>query len=143
MPRTNKGFNTTLSLSGIEEYLERVAQAGRDVDEAAARALLEGAEVIQEAQRALAPVDTGNLREHIQIKGPEQDGNYIFVEVGVIHDRAFTDAKTDRYAKAQEFGWGDKKGYRAGHSFIRTGRDNSRARALAAMKASLERDGVL
>lgn len=128
-----------INLKGLDQWLEDLARAGKDVDEAASKAILAGAEVIQLEMRVLAPVDTGNLREHIRIKGPIRDGNYHFVEVGVIHEIAFTDADTARYANAQEYGTSKM----AAHPYIRPGWDGGRRAALAAMKESLQADGTL
>ncbi len=139
MPSEIKGLNTKMSLRGLDESLERIAQLGRDIDEAGAEALFTGAELMQESMQELAPVDTGNLRDHIRIKGPEQDGNRISVSVGVIHDRAFTDAETARYAVAQEYGWISTTGAHSGRAYIRGGRDRSRRPALQAMKKTLAR----
>lgn len=63
-----------LTLKGLEEYLEKIAAAGKDVDEAVAKAVLAGAEVLQEGMQMRAPERTGNLKNNIRIYGPEQDG---------------------------------------------------------------------
>ncbi|NMC84292.1 MAG: hypothetical protein GYA58_03300 [Anaerolineaceae bacterium] len=131
-----------LTLNGLEEYLEEIAQAGRDVDEAAARALLAGAEVLEEGMEKRVPVDIGNLRNHIKIKGPEQEGNFIFIEVGVIHDKAFTDAETARYGNVIEYGSASKKGKDA-QPYIRPTLAEDKGKARQAMKESLEQDGIL
>ena len=128
-----------LDLKGLEEYLERIAKAGHDVDESAARAVLAGAEVTQEGMRSRVAVDTGNLSEHIQIKGPEQDGNTITCEVGVIYLKEWTDADTARYGNTQEYG----SSKMPAHPYIRPTLKNDRKKILQAERESLERDEVL
>lgn len=122
-----------LTMKGFEQYLEQIAQTGRDIDAVTDRALLAGAQVLQAGMKHRAPKDTHNLEEHIKINGPEQNGNYHSIEVGVIHDKEFTDAETARYAVAQEYGWISKKAHQS-HPFIRPTLDNDKAAAQRAMK---------
>ena len=129
----------TISTKGFDEYLERIVAAGRDVDEAAARAVLAGAEVAQEGIQTPAPVLTGNLSDHIKIFGPVQDGNYVSCSVGVIHDLRFTDPETARYANAQEYGTSSMPA----HPYIRPTMDEDKAKLRAAIKQSLIEDGTL
>ncbi len=128
-----------LTLKGLEEYLEKIAAAGKDVDEAAAKAVLAGAEVLQEGMQMRAPERTGNLRANIRIYGPEQDGNFIFCEIGLIHKRGWTDADTARYGNAQEYGTSSMPA----HPFIRPTIQEDRKKAQNAMKESLEESGIL
>lgn len=130
---------TRLSTSGFEEYLEKLARAGADIDAAADKALLKGCEVVQAEMVSLAPKKTLNLAEHIQIKGPIRDGNVHYAEVGVIHDKKFTDADTARYGNAQEYG----SVKNAAHPYIRPGIANSASKGKKAMKDSLIEDGAL
>ena len=95
---------SNFSLTGMSEWLEKIGQAGKDVDDSAARAVMAGAEVAQAGMIDRAPELTGKLKAHIKIKGPTQEGNEISALVGVIHDKAYTDAETARYGMAQEFG---------------------------------------
>jgi HK97 gp10 family phage protein len=128
----------TLNKKSLEEYLEKIQMAGKDIDAAADNALLAGAEVIQEEMIRLAPVRTYNLAQSIKIKGPIVDGNYHYVDVGVINDLAFTDAETARYGNAQEYGTSKM----AAHPYIRPGIDNSEKAARQAMRESLKKDGI-
>lgn len=132
-------MKTKLSTKGFEEYLENIVQAGKDVDESAKRALLIGAEIIQEEMIELVPVETGNLRDHIKIKGPEQDGNYISVEIGIIHDIRYTDKRTAIYGTVQEYG----SATNPAQPYIRPGITRARRKAMKAMKDSLIEDGAL
>ncbi len=141
------------SMRGFEEYLERIAQAGKDVDAAADRALLAAAEILQKGMKSRVPVDTGNLRDHIKIKGPEQDGNYHSVEVGVIHNRQYTDADTARYGNVQEYGrvvdnataidteFGSVR--KSAHPYIRPTLKGDASKALKAMRESLKEEKII
>lgn len=128
-----------LDLKGFEAYLEAIAQAGKDVDAAASKALLAGAQPVKAAMQDLAPKDKGNLEAHIQIDGPYQEGNYHYIDVGLIGKSSMTDADTMRYGLAQEFGTSSMQA----HPYIRPGKDRGRAKSRSAMKKSLEEDGVL
>lgn len=126
---------TTLTLKGLEDQLEQVAAAGRDVDAAAQAALQAGGEVLLDGMMRRAPEATGNLKRHIVMDGPHQDGNYHYVVVGVVG----ADAETARYGNAQEYG---TKSMPA-HSYIRTTMDGDKARARAAMRAALKEAGTI
>jgi HK97 gp10 family phage protein len=128
----------TLNYKTWEKYLAVIEEAGKDIDTAVDKALLAGAQVIQEEMISLAPVKTGNLRDHIKIKGPIADGNYHYCEVGIIHDISFTDAETARYANSQEYGTSKM----AAHPYIRPGIDNAKKAARKAMRDSLKKDGI-
>lgn len=98
-------MKATFSSKGFGDFLERIDQLGKDVNEIAAKALLAGAEELQAEMLSRVPVDTGNLRDHIRIVGPKIRGNWVSVDVGVIADKQYTDADTMRYAVATEYGW--------------------------------------
>jgi HK97 gp10 family phage protein len=92
------------TLSGVGAYLEELNRLGHDIDVVAQEVVLEAGQQIQADMQNLVPVDTGNLYDHIQINGPHRDGNFHFVEVGVIHDISFTDAETAIYGNVIEYG---------------------------------------
>ncbi len=124
-----------LSTKGFDEYLERIVEAGRNVDQAAARALAAGAEVALAGMQRRVPKDTRNLEANLAATEPKQDGNYTFVEVGVIG----ADAETARYGNAQEYGTSSMPA----QPYIRPTFDEDKARIRAAMRKSLEQDGTL
>jgi HK97 gp10 family phage protein len=130
---------TNLKTNGFDEYLEKIARAGTNIDASVDKALLVGGVVIQEEMITNTPLLTGNLAEHIQIKGPERDGNYHSIEVGLIHDSAFTDAETARYGNAQEYG----SVKNAAHPYIRPGMKTGGPKATKKMKESLIEDGAI
>ena len=127
------------SLRGMEEYLENLATAGENVDDAAIRAVLAGTEVARTGMKRRAAYLTGNLQEHIQIKGPEQDGNFISAEVGLIHDKAYTDAETARYGNANEYGTSSM----SAHPFIRPTLKTDASKIRRAERESLKKDSVI
>jgi HK97 gp10 family phage protein len=114
-----------MSTTGFDKYLETLVKLEADVDAAADAALQAGAEIMKKGMVKRAPEDTGNLKAHITIKGPDHEGNYHFVEVGVID----ADATTARYANAQEYG----SPKRAAHSYIRATMDEDKRNIKRAM----------
>ena len=128
----------TMTLQGLDEYLEALANAGEDVDGAARDALLEGATVLQEAMQSLVPILTGRLYLHIAIDGPHTNGNYSWCDVGIIHDIAFTPKDVAIQANTIEYG-GVR---RAAQPFIRPAMRNNKKIMLVAMQKILEKYGV-
>ncbi len=118
-----------VTTKGLEESLEALAQLGRDLDAAAGRALLAGGEVLKAGMRRRVPKDTHNLEEHIDIDGPHRDGNFHYVEVGVVN----ADAETARYGNAQEYGTSSM----AAQPYVRPTVDADKGKASKAMKAVL------
>lgn len=130
---------TYISTKGFEEYLERIVAAGKDVDEAAFHACQAGAEVAKKGMVVRVAKDTMNLQDHIQIDGPHQEGNYSFVEVGIINKKDFTDANTARYGNAQEYGTSSMPA----QPYIRPTMSGDKRKILQAIKASLFADEVM
>lgn len=130
---TTKGKLTT---KGFEEYLEQIAQAGQDVDAAVGEALHEGGEILLSGMQRRAPKDTHNLESNLELTAPQQDGNFVFVEVGI---KKGVDADTARYGNAQEYGWTSRSGHRPGQSYIRATLDEDMKLARRKMKEIFER----
>jgi len=93
-------IRTRLTTKGLEEWLERLAQAGQDIDAIAGEALLSGGELLLDGMQRRVPVDTHNLQNHLNLQGPTRDGNFTFVEIGLMG----ADKETARYGNVQEFG---------------------------------------
>jgi HK97 gp10 family phage protein len=125
-----------LTTSGFSEYLEKLAQAGKDVDQAAAAALEAGGDVLLEGMQRRVPKDTHNLEQHLERTEPEQDGNYVFVLVGLNKD---ADADTARYGNAQEYGTSSM----TAQPYIRPTLDSDMGAARKTMKKVLEENGTL
>lgn len=118
-----------LSTKGLEDAMEALAALGKDLDAAAATALMAGGEVLLDGMKQRVPKDTHNLEEHLVIEGPNQDGNFHSIEVGVVH----ADAETARYGNAQEYGTSSM----AAQSYVRATVDADKGRASKAMRDSL------
>jgi len=99
MPTSGK-----MELNGVADYLEALAAAGEDVNGVARDALFEVAQTMQEEMQGSVPILTGRLHNHILIDGPHTDGNYITVEVGIIHSRDFTPKDVAIQANVIEYG---------------------------------------
>lgn len=75
----------TFTLGNLEDYLERIAAAGRDVDEACAQALEAAAPIVtgkmHEELRKSSEAWTGETDATIEQAQPQREGNYTFIEV--------------------------------------------------------------
>ena len=128
-----------LVAKGFEEYLEAIAKAGQNIDAVADEALKAGALVLQKGMKSRAPKDTHNLEAHINIDGPYQDGNFHYVDVGVIHKIEFTDAETARYGNVQEYSSANTPA----QPYIRPTLDHDMSKARAEMKKVFVEKGAL
>lgn len=129
-------MKATFSTKGFAEYLEKIAQAGLDVDKAAANAVAAGGNVLLEGMQRRVPRLTGELAKALERTEPEQDGNYIFVEVGVSID---AEDEVARYGNVQEFG----SAHTPAQPYIRPSIDEDRSKVFQAQKKSLEQDGLI
>jgi HK97 gp10 family phage protein len=125
-----------LETKGFAEYLEKIAQAGINVDQAAAGALLAGGEILLDGMKRRVPKDTHNLEKHLTVDGPHRDGNFHYVVVGLAKS---TDAVTARYGNAQEYGTSSM----GAQPYIRPTLDTDMRRARQAMKESFDSKGIL
>lgn len=121
-----------LETKGFSEYLERLVQAGKDIDLVADEALAAGGDVLLDGMIQRVPKDTGNLQDHLERSEPEQDGNFHSVTVGLSKS---ADAETARYGNAQEFGTSSM----AAQPYIRPAIDEDMKSARAKMKEIFER----
>ena len=124
-----------ISTKGFEEYLEKLVQAGRDVDQDIHRALDAGADVAVEGMQRRVRKDTHNLEQHIKKTEVRQEGNYSYIEIGVLD----ADAETARYGNAQEYGTSSMPA----QPYIRPTMKSDAGKIKKAMKNSLIEDGTL
>jgi HK97 gp10 family phage protein len=124
-------------LRGMAEYLEQIQQAGLDIDAAAQRALGKGGAVLETEMERLVPKDERNLEAHINIDGPHQDGNFSYVEVGVIN----ADEETAIYGNVQEYG-SPSKNIKA-QPYIRPSIDRKRSAVMKEIRESLKAEGMV
>lgn len=122
-----------ITTKGFEEWLERVAQAGKDVDQVTDQALLAGGEVLLEGMLKRVPRLTGNLAANLSIDGPQLDGNYHFIQVGLNHG---VDSDTARYGAVQEYGASDTPA----QPYIRPSLDSEIGKARRAMKTVFKKE---
>lgn len=118
-------------------YLEKLAQAGQDIDTAAERAALAAGKVLQAGMKRRVAVLTGELQDHIEIE-QTVDGNRHRVEVGIIRGKNVS-KELARKANAQEYGTSSM----AAHPYARPTAIEDRGKALQAAKKSFKEDGVL
>jgi HK97 gp10 family phage protein len=125
-----------LETKGFEEYFEKLAQAGRNIDQTAALMLVAGGDVLLDGMQRRVPKDTHNLEQQLERTEPQQDGNYIFVEVGLSKK---ADADISRYGNAQEYGTSSM----SAQPYIRPTIDSDMGKARKAMKKVLEETGLV
>ncbi len=130
-------MKATFSTTGLESWLEDIAQVGNDIDASAARALTAGAQVALTGMEELVPVDRGDLKDELKIDGPYQDGNLISIDVGLID----APKEIQIYGTVQEYGSPSKR--IPAQSYIRAGWDRLKARVMQTIKASLKADGMV
>ena len=128
----------SFKMKGFDEYFEKLAKAGKDIDAAADRANVAGGDVILEGMVERVPRDTGNLAEHLERSEPIVDGNFHSIKIGMRPGNG-TDPDTARYGNVQEYG----SATTPAQSYIRAGFDKKKNKARKAQKESLIKDGAL
>lgn len=124
-----------LSTKGFEEYLEKLAQAGEDIDQIADEALSAGAEIIKNGMDRRAPEKTKRLKNKISIDGPVNNGNFHTVKIGIFNVKR----PEELYFFYQEHG--SARG--GAHPFIRPAMDEDMKHARAKMLEVFKRKGAL
>lgn len=92
------------TIKGLKKYTEELEAAAEQVDPICRDTLFEAAQTMQEQMRERVPILSGRLYEHILIDGPNSNGNFHFVEVGIIHNLSFTPKDVAIQANVVEFG---------------------------------------
>lgn len=85
-----KSKSIKLEVSGLEEHLKRITDAGKNVDNAVKLAIHESAKPIQDDIKEWAERHklSGTTLEGVDLTEPEQAGNDIFVNVGINDDKS-------------------------------------------------------
>jgi HK97 gp10 family phage protein len=148
-----KGF---FSVKGLEEYLEKVVKAGQNIDTAAGRAVEAGAQVVFDNMLDRVPVDTGNLKAHLQATGKtelQHDGNLQFIEIGLLDlgaakaGYAKPGKRSKRKTYPREFLYGVVLEYgksnMAAQPYIRPAFDNNRSKVRNAEIEVLKASGAI
>ena len=122
-------MRAAFTVKGIDEYLEKLRQAGEDLDAAVDVGLKNAAEILIAEMRARVPVDSGNLRDHLVVNGPFRigDAHFVYVELDMIDREAML------YGVFQEFG----TPHMEPHSYIRAGKAAGKSRARKALVDAL------
>ena len=128
-------MKSVLSTKGFEEYLEKLTQAGKDIDAIADEALMAGAKILKAGMEARAPKKKGHLVHRIQIVGPTRDGNYHLVKIGLFN----VDREKELYFFYQEYG----SARNAAHPYLRPTFAEDMTKARAAMLAKFKERGAL
>jgi HK97 gp10 family phage protein len=124
-----------LDFRAFSNYLEDIQKAGKLVNEAVEAALDAGADVLVNGMKLRAPVDTGNLQEHIDRTPVIWDGNDAYVYVGLLRN---VDAETARYGTTQEYG----SAKMPAHPYIRPTVDEDRRKVRKVMVTELKKRGL-
>ena len=119
-------MKSKLTMNGFEDYLEKVAKAGADIDEVCGEALTVGGQILEAGMQRRAPELTGDLKSHIKMLPVVRDGNRSFTKVGVFD----VNRETELYFFYQEWGTAST----AAHPYIKPTFDEDWRRARAAMK---------
>jgi HK97 gp10 family phage protein len=127
-------FKARFEMKGLDEYLKKLAQAGKDIDSIVDKALAESAPIVFEAMNEAAPYLTGVVVNHIQMSEPKVSGtfHFIIIELDLRDRRAL-------HGVYHEFGT-DKMD---AHPWFRPSFDNNRRRVHTVQKRVLEREGAL
>lgn len=144
--RSRTSLGKSLELRGFDEYLEKIAKAGKDVDQAAANAVVAGGDALLEGMKERAPVydndparpdvTPGLLRDTLTRSEPSQSGNFVSVYVGVPKDAP---KQVAIYGLVQEYGTASVPS----QPYVRPAIDEDKAKVRKAQRESLKKDGIL
>ena len=126
---------SSITTKGFSEYLERLARGGKDIDAVAGQALQAGGAVLVPGMQRRVRKGTHNLEEHISASEVKRDGNFSYIEVGLID----VDAETARYGNANEYGTSSMPA----QPYIRPALDEDMSKARAEMRREFEEAEVL
>lgn len=124
----------TFSLKGLDAYLEELAQAERDIDAIAPEVLMESGEEVKADMQRFVPKDLRNLENSIVVDGPHRDGNFHYVDIGVITD----DSDIAIYGNVQEYGSSSV----AAQPYIRPALEKNKNIIRKTLKKLFERMGI-
>jgi HK97 gp10 family phage protein len=125
----------TLSTKGFDEYFEKLAHEGQDIDAISDEALKAGGPVLVDGMLRRAPELTGELKSHIKMSDPQRDGNYHYIKIGIFD----VDREKQTYFFYQEMG----TAHTAAHPYIRPTFDEDMRAARAKMLEVFKARGAL
>ncbi len=134
----SSALGASLSISGMDEYLERIKAAGNSVEQACVAAVNAALPIVEADMKAGAErhIDSGAVVDAIEITPAVQKGHGAYGWVGIDMDR-HPEAIHGVY---QEYGDGHTLCFP--DPFVRPAFDNNKSKVKAAEKAELEKWGV-
>lgn len=131
------GIRGEFKLSGFEEYLSKIQKIDGSIDDAVKEAIKESAQPIVKEMKEGAERHrrTGKVADAIEVTNIKQDGNFIYVEIGVDRDKAWKGAW---HAVFQEYG----SPTFPKDPFIRPAFDNNKSNAKSIQRKVLKKWGV-
>ena len=138
----SSALSTSLTISGLDEYLAKIKAAGNNIEEAC-KAAVDAAAPIVEADMKLGAAkhkDNGDVLDAIESTPAEADGYGVYATVGIDAEK-HPEAKHGVY---QEYGGGPKahRNKKFPDPFVRPAFDNNKAKVKAIEKAELKKRGV-
>ena len=127
-------MKTVLTTRGFDEYLDKLAKAGKDIDPIADEALDAGSAVLETGMLKRAPELPGHLKSKIG-RRKITDGNYHAVEIGIQN----VDRETELYFFYQEMG----SAHAPAHPYLRPTFDHDRSKARNEMKRVFVERGAI
>ena len=128
-------MKTVLTTKGFDDYIEKLANAGEDIDAITDEALAAGGQVLKDGMQRRAPVASGHLKGRISMTEPVNNGNYHSVRIGIFN----VDRKREIYFFYQEYGHSRT----AAHPYLRPAFDEDMRKARANMRERFEERGAL
>ena len=131
-------LSAKFSVSGVEEFFEKIEKAGKNVDAACKKAIDAALPVIEKPMREGAERHrlTGDVVGALEVKEAKQEGNYIYGTVGIDFDKhpeAFE-------AVFQEYGDGHSPEFP--DPFIRPAVDDHVREINRTIKKTLQKEGM-
>ena len=131
-------LSASFSVSGVDEFFERIEAAGRNIDDACKKAIDATLPIVEKSMREGAERHrlTGEVVEALETQVAQQQGNYIYGRVGI---------DLDKHPEAFE---GVFQEYGDGHSpefpdpFVRPAVDDNRRTINKTIKQVLKKEGM-
>ena len=131
-------LSANLKISGLEEYLKKIAAAGKNVDAACRKAINESTSIIKNSmdEGAQRHRRTGETAEAIEKTKAKPTGNYNYATVGIDLQKHPNAA----HAVFREYGDGHSPEFP--DPFIRPAVDNNRKQVAKIQRTVLKKEGV-
>jgi len=131
-------LSAKFSVSGMEEFFERIEAAGKNIDNVCKKAINEALPIVEKTMKEGAERHrlTGDVVNALEVIEAKQQGNLIYAEVGI---------DLDKHPEAFE---GVFQEYGDGHSpefpdpFVRPAVDNNKRQINATIKKVLKKEGI-